>query len=230
VIVLLTPDEHAVLYDANAGRFDAEDERWQPRPNVIFEAGWSYGSRKDQTVFASLGDVGAFSDIAGHVVTKLDQPPGFNTLCEQLGRILNKSISAPDANPFTKFRGSRPAFHDEVTDLTVALANKDIVRRKSRGRAAASFSVLAVLDKVVRTRPAWDWRYRTPKELVTVIAEQHGDTFADDAFWWLTSFGVFRFSKIDRWGDHWKDEIDHCNFAARGLALIAWVRRQAHSR
>jgi predicted nucleotide-binding protein len=73
IVVLFTPEEHAQLdrrFRADRDRYEpANVERFQARPNVIFEAGLAFGANPDRTVFVALGpEVQVFSDIHGVVV------------------------------------------------------------------------------------------------------------------------------------------------------------------
>jgi predicted nucleotide-binding protein len=72
IVALFTPDEYAGLRPDHRGAHDKPDEsqRWQARPNVIFEAGMAYGMAAQRTVLVTLGtDISLFSDVAGvHVV------------------------------------------------------------------------------------------------------------------------------------------------------------------
>lgn len=72
IIALFTPDEFSALRPEHRGTHDKPEEtqRWQARPNVIFEAGMAYGMAPERTVLITLGtDVALFSDVAGiHVV------------------------------------------------------------------------------------------------------------------------------------------------------------------
>jgi predicted nucleotide-binding protein len=75
VLAVFTPDEHAMLlpaFHAPADRPD-ERERFQARPNVIFEAGMALGFAPDRTILITLGtDVSLFSDVDGRHVLRLD--------------------------------------------------------------------------------------------------------------------------------------------------------------
>jgi hypothetical protein len=227
IVVLLTPDERAALYDAKLGRFLPEHSRWQSRPNVIFEAGWAYGIKPEATVFVSLADTSFFSDIAGHVVIRLDTASGMNQLRRQLGAIMKRDI--PDSNTiagdvFIKWDGERPDFHDEMDELTLTLSNKDVSYTK--GGRRSTVSLMMALREAIRSRQDWSWARRSPRELISVIKARRGGVVADEAFWWFVTFGVFRFTTIDYWGDEWTDSVDHAQFAPRGLALITWLQRK----
>jgi predicted nucleotide-binding protein len=68
IIVLITPDEFATLRPELRGERDktAEIERWQARPNVLFEAGMAFVmAGKERTLLLVAGDAELFSDVSG---------------------------------------------------------------------------------------------------------------------------------------------------------------------
>jgi predicted nucleotide-binding protein len=74
VVAMFTPDEWAVLRQTfNPKRIQSvETERWQARPNVIFEAGLALGIAEHRTVLVKLGEVQLFSDVGGIHLVNLD--------------------------------------------------------------------------------------------------------------------------------------------------------------
>jgi hypothetical protein len=74
VIVLLSPDDEVrlspELWKANEDENEKEI-RLQARPNVLFEAGMALSRHPDRTLLVEVGQVKAFSDIAGRHVIKL---------------------------------------------------------------------------------------------------------------------------------------------------------------
>jgi predicted nucleotide-binding protein len=67
VIALLTPDEFACLVPERREAAESERNirRWQPRPNVIYEAGMAMGLNRDGTVLVTVGNVELPSDLDG---------------------------------------------------------------------------------------------------------------------------------------------------------------------
>jgi predicted nucleotide-binding protein len=67
VIALFTPDEYVSLEPALRFSSDEDKEirRWQPRPNVIYEAGLAMGMNKEGTLFVTVGKVDLPSDLDG---------------------------------------------------------------------------------------------------------------------------------------------------------------------
>lgn len=75
VLVLMTPDEVAYLWEAYAeGDQDPECKpSSQPRPNVLFEAGMALGRSSKRTILVKFGSIRSFSDIEGRHVVHLDE-------------------------------------------------------------------------------------------------------------------------------------------------------------
>ncbi len=76
VIALFTADEFAALHPQLRIQGEAEEQvqRWQARPNVIFEAGLACGMASDRVAFVLFGKAKLFSDVAGiHVFWPTDE-------------------------------------------------------------------------------------------------------------------------------------------------------------
>lgn len=74
VIVLLSPDDEVRLSPELWKDPEEENEKefkLQARPNVLFEAGMAFGSHPDRTLLIEVGQVKAFSDVAGRHVIRL---------------------------------------------------------------------------------------------------------------------------------------------------------------
>jgi predicted nucleotide-binding protein len=76
VMVLFSPDEEAKIRPKHASESDKKKnlhlKGFQPRPNVIFEAGLALGAHSDKTILVQVGDVRDISDIAGKHLVHLD--------------------------------------------------------------------------------------------------------------------------------------------------------------
>jgi predicted nucleotide-binding protein len=73
VMILLSPDEEAKIKLKLATDGDKRKnlhlKGFQPRPNVIFEAGLALGAHSEKTILVQVGDIRDISDIAGkHMV------------------------------------------------------------------------------------------------------------------------------------------------------------------
>jgi predicted nucleotide-binding protein len=73
VMILFSPDEEAKVKAKFASGSDKKKglhvKGFQPRPNVIFEAGLALGAHSDKTILVQVGTVRDISDIAGrHLV------------------------------------------------------------------------------------------------------------------------------------------------------------------
>ena len=74
VIVLLSPDDEVRLSPELWKDNEDENEReirLQVRPNVLFEAGMAFGTHHDRTLLVEVGQLKAFSDVAGRNVVRL---------------------------------------------------------------------------------------------------------------------------------------------------------------
>jgi predicted nucleotide-binding protein len=98
VVVVLTPDDEAKLKRKFIKSSDAAFERvltGQARPNVLFEAGRSFGSHPTNTILVRIGRHRPLSDLAGvHFVDLDDEPSTRNELATRLetaGCAVNKS-------------------------------------------------------------------------------------------------------------------------------------------
>jgi hypothetical protein len=67
VLALFTPDEFAALHPVLRKKGESGDavQRWQARPNVLFEAGLAYGRDPDRVAFVLFGDAKLFTDASG---------------------------------------------------------------------------------------------------------------------------------------------------------------------
>lgn len=72
-LVLFTPDEHAFLRPGLDRPNDPskDRQRWQSRPNVLFEAGMALAIDETRTIPVTLGDVALPSDLDGRHVIRL---------------------------------------------------------------------------------------------------------------------------------------------------------------
>ncbi|MGO9643660.1 MAG: TIR domain-containing protein [Candidatus Bathyarchaeia archaeon] len=74
VIVLLSPDDEARLRQNFLTQQDSTDEielTPQPRQNVLFEAGLSFGYKPERTILVKVGKLRAFSDVYGRHEVRL---------------------------------------------------------------------------------------------------------------------------------------------------------------
>ncbi len=88
VIVLLTPDDEVRLSPELMNKNEDEIEKMitlQARPNVLFEAGMAFGTHPDRTLLVEVGQVKAFSDVAGRYIVRLsNSSESRNDIAERL--------------------------------------------------------------------------------------------------------------------------------------------------
>ena len=74
LVVLMTPDDEARLSEPfrNLNEPDEEKLQGQPRPNVLFEAGMAFGRNEARTILVEMGELRAFSDVAGRHTIRFD--------------------------------------------------------------------------------------------------------------------------------------------------------------
>jgi predicted nucleotide-binding protein len=97
VMILLSPDEEAKIRPKFASQNDKTRghhlKGFQPRPNVIFEAGLALGAHSDKTILVQVGTVRDISDIAGkHMVHLSDSFTDRKRLADRLASKLRFKI------------------------------------------------------------------------------------------------------------------------------------------
>jgi hypothetical protein len=75
IVALLTPDDEArlspVLWSERESTLEKE-YLYQPRQNVLFEAGVAFGRNPERTILIRVGSQRPMSDLAGHSILQLD--------------------------------------------------------------------------------------------------------------------------------------------------------------
>src|SRR5688572_23253931 len=129
VIVLFTPDEQANFHDPKTGEYRRYEKGeflggWQPRPNVILEAGMAVARAPRKTILAQVGPIRVISDLSGVLRVDLERPGSKQELHDA---IATKLDTMPPSN--VTLRGSviksrRPRWddvHDELGELEARL-------------------------------------------------------------------------------------------------------------
>jgi len=75
IVLLLTPDEQTQLREQFVKPGDSNQPEFQPRPNVIFEAGMALVLAPERTILVRLGKTREISDIAGINYIPLSNAP-----------------------------------------------------------------------------------------------------------------------------------------------------------
>lgn len=79
VVVLFTPDDQATLRADLTQEGDVREEgswAWQPRPNVLFEAGLAFGRHPERTILVEHGRLRGLSDLTGRHTVRLSHEIG----------------------------------------------------------------------------------------------------------------------------------------------------------
>jgi len=72
IVVLFTPDEMSILREEYTQNKSEKNPVFQPRPNVIFEAGMAIDKDPNRTIIIEIGEIREISDIAGRHVVRFD--------------------------------------------------------------------------------------------------------------------------------------------------------------
>ena len=178
---------------------------WQPRPNVIFEAGVAVAAARDKTILVRIGSLRQISDLGGVLFVDLD---AHNAKTELLRNLQQRvpglpALSAlPEELPGEfgdrRLRRYRWPYHDELGNLEHAL--RHIVVPGSRK------SLLDALGEYVRySRTPDAWTSGTLVEFIktNVCRERTDDGKTNAVFWHLMVEGVLMFEDIDIDGKGW---------------------------
>ena len=127
IVALFTADEQVKLREELVSSYDPSDEtnvRWQPRPNVIYEAGLAMANPHKRTVLVSMGDVAMFSDLSGLHILRFDGTPRSRN--DLVGRLQLAGLDANtvgsrslDVGSFDIREPMRESQADETTQGTV---------------------------------------------------------------------------------------------------------------
>lgn len=235
VIVLFTPEEQASFHDPQDGRYVAVNKvgeamgGWQPRPNVIFEAGVAVAGAREKTILAKKGSVRSISNLAGVLFVDLDAADAKKVLLASLqDRVKDlRRPTTPIADlpgDFASIRRVRWPHHDELGKLEHALSS--VIAPGSRK------TLLEALVAFVEDDPdpvTW-----TSSRVIGFISKEvckdrkdNGNT--NGAFWHLVISGFFALNDIDLKGDGWSDPAkqlwwddlqEHVSLTKRGAALL----------
>jgi hypothetical protein len=211
IIAICEPDEQAALYVPtleSRALWPAQQPRWQPRQNVLYEIGLAHARDRNKIIICSLGpDVILPSDLGGILIPRLDLREGLLTLhswlCDrmQFRKPLTSSGAERWRKKFDALIQFRWSHHDEVY----------LVARKLQacrlGERSEGPTVLDALKKVLSARTIDSWKHSRPVDLMKIADEQLGPYNTDEFFWWLVIHGVFRFTDLEVWWE--KEEIWH---------------------
>lgn len=81
IVVVLTPDEVVKRRDELGG----DQQGYQPRPNVLIEAGMAFGIQPDRTILLKFGEIRPASDLSGlHLIEVRNSPSWRQVLRDRL--------------------------------------------------------------------------------------------------------------------------------------------------
>lgn len=159
IIALFTPDEWSTLAPELRGPKDSGEaiERWQARPNVIFEAGMAFGRDRERVILVTLGSPALFTDVAGIHVFDLSNAPkvraGFRSTLRGMGLTVNDSNAWLEAGDFelanvTRPRSNAPALAP-MSDLDARIRLKAWLATLPQNQGTAlEFSAIAETTRV----------------------------------------------------------------------------------
>ncbi len=143
VVVLFTADDLVSLRPDLVRDSDDESERTQrgqPRPNVVFEAGYARAFAPSRTLMVSVGEVKLHSDISGRLLVRLDNSPVSRHVLAQRLRLTGLQVntsgtdwlqagafpaSVPERAPTAELQGPDSVSHRRE-NLTLQIADGSI--------------------------------------------------------------------------------------------------------
>ncbi len=237
VFVLFTPDEQAAFHDPRTGAFKERTPRgeefagWQPRPNVVFEAGLAVGIAGDKTALVRVGPVRRISDLDGVLYIDLDEPDAKDQLFHFVSKCLRKKPAVHEEEiarlpgDFARYLRRRWHYHDELGELEQHL-------RSIKVASARRKTYFDVLVDYVREQPKpsrWnsdgvtDFFYEKYEPAATSLSAYDTDGF----FWNLLVHGVLAFKDIEGWDDEvlwWTNQQPFVELTTRGWAFLDKIK------
>lgn len=202
VIALFTPDERAALYPPDAAEASANNEaRWQPRPNVIFEAGVALGLAPERTILVTLGsDIRLFSDLSGKHFIDLTSPTAKERLRRKLSRVLKIDFQTRQnwivpsvSGDFEACLRRRWEYYDELDDLEKELRDTAVYGKKK--------SLFDIVQSVAMSNLGTKWEKWTSENFMDEVYKilKYRDDSADSTYYYLIITGFLTFKEIEPW-------------------------------
>ena len=233
VFLLFTPDEQTSLHDPDTGQYAAMSENgepgagWQPRPNVLIEAGIAVAVARKKTALLKLGTIRRISDIDGVRHIEMHKPHVHDELWDFIrARVenlpeMNESVVEAFRRDIAAIRLPRWEFHDELGQLEADL------RIQLKDSEETTF--VDVLVEYVRAHPKEsDWNDAAITDFFLQKYDFSRDQNNTDGFFWnLVIHGVFALTDIETWQQprkkFWWHELQKAGdvtLAPRGKALL----------
>lgn len=237
VLVLFTPEEQAALHDPGTGGYLQQDESgeamagWQPRPNVILEAGVAAAVARKKTALIKVGVTRRISDLDGIRHIELHKPHSheeiWDFIAARAGRAERPREMSEDAvMAFHRAVAAAPLrrwnYHDELGQLEAELRIRVDRSRKT---------FVDVLTEYAQAYPESEWNNRDIVDYFLQRYEysQRHQRATDGFFWNLVIHGVFALKDIETWAQPRKQLWCHALeddvvLAPRGKALLEKLR------
>jgi Predicted nucleotide-binding protein containing TIR-like domain len=201
VIALFTPDERAALYSPDTADAANSEARWQPRPNVIFEAGVALGLAPERTILVTLGsDIRLFSDLSGKHFIDLTGSGAKERLRRKLSRVLKVDFQtkpnwlvASVSGDFEACLRKRWEYYDELDDLEKELRNTAPYGKKK--------SLFDIVQSVAVANLGTKWEKWTSEDFMDEVYQtlKYSNDSADSTYYYLIITGFLTFKEIEQW-------------------------------
>jgi len=206
IIVLFTPDEHATFHDSLTGTLRQSKlgtneplAGWQPRPNVMFEAGISLAVARPKTLILKSGPIRRISDLDGFWDIELDKDDAKDTLYAVLSaKLAKQGISLPQRprttlGPFNFVRSRRPRWHEYHDELAYLENNLSLIYFDTE-----DITLLDILTAYVRGHSdEYEW---SSNSIIKEVSKNNDAETTDSIFWHLIMYGVFAFNELPDYG------------------------------
>jgi len=243
VIALFTPDEQAALYSPVTAEAPGRDEaRWQPRPNVIFEAGVALGLAPERTILVTLGsDIHLFSDLSGKHFIDLTKDAAKERLRRKLCRVLKINdfetrpnwTAASVSGDFHACLQKRWEYFDELDELEKELRDTTVYGKKK--------TLFDIIHSIALANPGAKWENWTSENFMDEVFQhlKYQDDPSDSTYYYLIITGFLTFKEIQTWWsprchdgyenceEYFANSVEFSKLTARGVSLLYKIQRLA---
>jgi hypothetical protein len=237
VIVLLTPDDMAIVHPDVGRPYDrAEEKRYrgQARQNVLIETGMSLMLRPKKTIIVRLGDVRLASDLNGIDYVQLDESPQMVTRLSSRIKVAGCPIdvSAPSAATFPDYDEVVAAVRSREREL-YAGQRPDVTLHEA-AIAAGLVDVESRTDAGLRALPPVDFYMRAHREVMmsALTAAQTFHQHDREVDQLLTRGVALRFLLLHPDSPDWESIADREDRPVKNdlATVLELIRRKAYHR